>query len=156
MRRTDTQALPARASLGFFTHCVFLQNLRAQTYHRASSGKMNSICANEVPCPFPREGNIKKAKIHRPHLDIFFCRTTGRFLTKYGTNHLSVKRIQVYSNHELIDNIVFYPISAIVRPYNCGVQTMEDNKENSENTLINIETFVLRVLWYNQIFVQIC
>jgi hypothetical protein len=51
-----------------------------------------------VPGPHQRGDNYKNIKMGWGHLKIFFSRTTGPILTKLGTNHPWMNRIQVSSN----------------------------------------------------------
>ena len=58
------------------------------------------VCSNEGPNPFLWGDNSEIAKIHWRNLNMFFSRTVWPISTKFGTNHLWVKGIQVCSNEE--------------------------------------------------------
>jgi hypothetical protein len=51
------------------------------------------VCSNKGPGPLQRGDNHKNVKMGWGHLKIFF-RTTWPILTRLGTNHFWVKRIQ--------------------------------------------------------------
>ena len=53
------------------------------------------ICSNEGPCPFLREDNKDRAKIHWKTLKIVFSRITGPILSKLSTKHSWVMGIQI-------------------------------------------------------------
>jgi hypothetical protein len=55
------------------------------------------VCSNKVPGPLQRGDNHKNVKMGWSHLKIFFFRTTGPILTRLGTKHPRVKKIQVCS-----------------------------------------------------------
>jgi hypothetical protein len=54
------------------------------------------VYSNKGPGPLQRGDNHKNAKFGWGHLKIF-SRTTGSIVTRLGTNHSWVKRIQVLS-----------------------------------------------------------
>jgi hypothetical protein len=56
------------------------------------------ICSNQGQCAFQRGDNRKNIKMGRGHLKVFFSRTTGLILTRFGTNISEVEGIQVCAN----------------------------------------------------------
>jgi hypothetical protein len=45
------------------------------------------VCSNKGPSPLLRGDNHKDVKMGWGHLKIFFSRTTGPILTRFGINH---------------------------------------------------------------------
>jgi hypothetical protein len=52
------------------------------------------VYSNKGPGPLQRGDNYKNVKMGCGHLKIFFSRTTGPILTRFGTNHPWRERIQ--------------------------------------------------------------
>ena len=82
----------------FFSWTIEPISTKLGTKHPSVKGIQ--FYSNKGPCPFPRGDNCEIAKIHWRNLKIFFSRTAGPILTKFGTKHPWVKGIQVFSNEE--------------------------------------------------------
>jgi hypothetical protein len=66
--------------------------MKLGTYYRCLKGIQ--VCSNNGPGPLQRGDNHKNVKMEMGYSKIFFSRTTGPILTRLGTNHFWVKRIQ--------------------------------------------------------------
>jgi hypothetical protein len=54
------------------------------------------VCSNKGPGPLQMGDNHKNVKMRWGHLKKNFSRTTGPILTRLGTNHPWIERIQVF------------------------------------------------------------